>query len=176
MAPTEAELGEAPRLFAYPYGEYDPSLAALIRDRGFVGFGQESGGVYSGSDRRLLPRFPMAEAFAGLDQFKTKVNTLAMPVTEVSPWDPVVPGMGRPALELTVAPGDLRLAQLRCYASGQGQAPVTWLARDAGRFRVQAKQPLSGRRARYNCTAPSATTGRFYWFSHLWIDPQRPED
>ena len=41
-------------------------------------------------------------------------------------------------------------------------------------FRVAAGGPLQARRGRYNCTAPGPD-GRYFWYSHLWIDPSKPE-
>ncbi len=164
----ETELGGAPRLFAYPYGEYDTALAALVRKLGFVAFGQQSGAVGPGSDLRALPRFPMAEAFADLAQFRIKAAALPLPVIEVTPWDPVTENP-RPRMTLRLETSDARLDQLACYASGQGRLPVQWLDREALYLAVQALRPLPVGRSRYNCTAPSSQPGRFYWFSHLWI-------
>jgi len=161
------ELGETPALFAYPYGDFDTSSAALVAEMGYVAFGQHSGVVGPGSDLRALPRFPMAEAFAGLDGFRDKVRALPLPVGSVDPWSPVTETR-RPVLTITLA-GELpNSEQLACYASGQGHIAVRWT--DPGRrFSTQAKTPLSTGRTRYNCTAPSGTRGRYYWYSHPWI-------
>ncbi len=169
----EEELGRAPKLFAYPYGEYDTALASLVREMGFVAFGQQSGAVGRWSDLRALPRYPMAEAFADLAQFRVKAASLPLPVLEVVPWDPVTTAP-RPRMALRLEESDARLSQLACYASGQGALPIQWLNRNERRFSVQARQDLPPGRSRYNCTAPSGQAGRFYWFSHLWIRPSPP--
>jgi biofilm PGA synthesis lipoprotein PgaB len=49
----QKELGYAPALFAYPYGEYNLELMNLVLELGYTGFGQHSGGVGPFSD--LLP-------------------------------------------------------------------------------------------------------------------------
>jgi len=168
----EAELGRAPDLFAYPYGEYDPDLAALVRGMGYTPFGQQSGAVGPHSDPAALPRFPMAEAYAGLDDFRLKAASLPLPVTAAAPESPVLADANPPRLELTVEPADLRPDALACYASAGGPAVVTWLDRAAGRLAVTASGPLPAGRSRYNCTAPSrAAPRRYYWYSHLWIRP-----
>ncbi len=164
----EEELGQAPGLFAYPYGEYDTALASLVRDMGYVAFGQQSGAVGPGSDPRALPRYPMAEAFADLAQFRIKAASLPLPVREVIPWDPVT-AEPRPRMILRLDESDARLARLACYASGQGRLAIQWLDRAQRRFAVQARDDLPPGRSRYNCTAPSGQNGRYYWFSHLWI-------
>jgi peptidoglycan/xylan/chitin deacetylase (PgdA/CDA1 family) len=85
----QEELGRAPALFAYPYGEYNLALMNSVRDLGYTGFGQHSGGVGIFSDRRALPRFPVSEAYAEMSAFRTKALSLAMPVDEVQPVNPV---------------------------------------------------------------------------------------
>jgi biofilm PGA synthesis lipoprotein PgaB len=173
------ELGEAPMVFAYPYGEYNTTLAGLLAEQGYIAFGQQSGPVGLTSDTRALPRFPMAERFAELPDFQQKVASLAFPVERVSPWDPVIgAAMEQPASEqiaprmvMRLGDGDARLGQLSCFVSGQGRVEVEWLNRAEREFAVQAMEPLPKGRSRYNCTAPSKQRGRFYWYSHLWIRP-----
>jgi len=84
------ELNPVPGVFAYPYGEYDAATAGLLKQMGYISFGQQSGAISTASDPRSLARFPMTESFGGMDQFRTKVASLPMPVLEVGPWDPVV--------------------------------------------------------------------------------------
>jgi len=162
------ELDSIPGVFAYPYGEYDTDVANMLHEAGYIAFGQQSGAVGSHSDTRALPRFPMAEAFAGMDQFRTKVASLPMPVLAVTPWDPVVTTR-QPRIEVTL--GDVneaaRLAELACFVSGQGRVEVQWL--ETGRlFAVGPDKPVGPGRQRVNCTAPRSD-GRYLWFSHAWI-------
>jgi biofilm PGA synthesis lipoprotein PgaB len=167
---VRAELGQDPRLFAYPYGEYDNPLKAVVSDLGLVGFGQQSGPAWSGSDRLALPRFPIAAGYAALDDFSLKVNTLPLPVLRAEPGDPLLPvEEWRPRLTLRLAPGDYRRGALRCYVSGQGLAEVSWLNNEDTAVEIRARAPLAVGRDRYNCTAPSTRGGRYYWYSHLWI-------
>ena len=180
------ELGTAPSLFAYPYGEYNTVLANMVSELGLHAFGQQSGPVGLGADLRAMPRFPMAERFAALKDFKQKVQSLAFPLLDVQPWEPqlkapllenkVLQGgvsEHQTAPQMTVRLGEsaARLNQLSCFVSGQGQVEVQWLDRAARLFLLQAPQILPQGRSRYNCTAPSAQVGRYYWFSHLWITP-----
>ena len=164
----KTELGETPDLFAFPYGEMSLALRDNVAEAGFAAaFGQHSGAVGPGSDLRALPRFPMAEAFAGLDDFRDKVRALPMPVESATPWSPITENPS-PLLAITLK-GDLPShAQLACYASGQGRIAVQW-DESGRRFTTQAGKPPTGGRTRYNCTAPSGTAGRYYWYSHPWI-------
>lgn len=169
----QAELGAAvptsPRLFAYPYGEYSLELAGLLAELGYVAFGQHSGALGLESDLQALPRFPMAEAYAALSEFRQKAAALPLPLREREPLDPVLSGNNPPRFTATIGPTKSNPTRLTCYASNQGQLAVQWL--DGRRFSVQASKPYPPGRARYNCTLPAGEPGRFYWFSQPWIVP-----
>lgn len=170
------ELGtgvdRTPRLFAYPYGEYDTRAAELVRRLGYIGFGQHSGAIGPLSDRRALPRYPMAEAYAEIEAFARKAASLPLPVTAATPWDPRVSD-NPPSLTLTL---QQPLPGIACYNAAGQALPITWLDPAQTRLRVQAAEPLLPGRSRYNCTAPAAD-GRWYWYSHPWIHrPRRRGD
>jgi peptidoglycan/xylan/chitin deacetylase (PgdA/CDA1 family) len=165
----QEELGTAPDLFAYPYGEYDTALATMMQELGFVAFGQHSGAAGLDDDLRALPRFPMAESYADLADFRLKVASLAFPLQRVSPWDPVVNSAAAPRMELILGESSARLSELSCYFSQEGAMQVQWVDRAQRHFAVQGDTDLPLGRSRYNCTAPSAEPGRYYWFSHLWL-------
>ena len=175
------EMGEAPALFAYPYGEYDPDLQELIGDLGWAAFGQQSGPVGHGSDFTLLPRFPMGGPYASMETFGDKVASLPLPVVTAEPADPGIPEAGealarQPGLRLTLAPGDYRSGQLAAFAGGQGKAELEWVDKEAGILNVRARKPLAPGRSRYNITAPDTDGRRYYWYSHTWIVGQKHRD
>ena len=154
-------------VLAYPYGEYDTSVAELVMDLGYVAFGQQSGAVGETSDLRALPRFPMAEAYANIEDFAVKVATRPLPVAKVQPWDPVTASL-RPGIEITLADTDADLERLACFVGGQGAVAVEWIE-PGRRFAVSPKTDLQPGRNRVNCTAPTAAGGAFHWYSHPWI-------
>ena len=160
------ELEPLAGVFAYPYGEYDTSTADLLKELGYISFGQHSGATGPHSDPRALPRFPMAESFGDIGQFRTKVASLPMPVLGVEPWDPVTSG-SRPRIEVTLGDTDARLSNLACFVGGQGRVEVEWREPER-RFAVGPEEPLASGRQRVNCTAPRSD-GRYLWFSHPWI-------
>ena len=169
-----AEIGTCPPLLAYPYGEYDPALQDLVAELGWTAFGQQSGALGPDSEFTLLPRFPMAGDFASMKSLPDKLLSLPWPIAAVEPASPLLDWPAdeaalRPVLTVTLrAPGpDLALPQ--AFASGQGAADVVWVDRDAGRFAVTARSALGPGRSRYNVTAPSGVSGRYYWYSQLWI-------
>ncbi len=164
------EIGHAPMLLAYPYGEYNPALLALVRKMGYTGFGQHSGPAGNHSDSAALPRFPMSEQYGKLKNFRVKVASLPFPIQRVSPSSPVLTdAQAAPKLTITLLPTDARLTGLSCFASGMGTATITWENKAERRFSVTAETPPKRRRSRYNCTAPSPHSGRYYWYSHPWL-------
>lgn len=162
------ELGSAPALFAYPYGEFNLELMEIVEALGYTAFGQHSGSIGPLSDPRALPRFPMAEAFADMASFKIKAMSLPMAVVQQDPVDPQTQAK-RPSLTLTLASSDADLEQLACYL-GSNQLQIRWVT-PGEVFRVQADEDLPPGRSRYNCTAPSTSSNRYYWYSHQWILP-----
>ena len=169
----EQELGQAPRLFAYPYGEYDNALKRLLDELGFVAFGQQSGPAGQHADFLALPRFAMAVAYAAPEDFQLKLQTLPLPVMQASPDDPLLPvDESRPRLRVQLQPGEYRADTLSCYISGQGRTEPRWLDTERTAFEVQAARPLAAGRSRYNCTARARQGNRYYWYSHLWIRRQ----
>ena len=174
----DEESGEAPMLFAYPFGEFDNTVLEIVAALGFAGFGQQSGPLAPFSDLRVLPRFPFSGPYGDRQDFATKAHSLAMPLAagdDVIRWvsedgqelgDLVMTGPSvRPALLLRLEDG-FDYGRLNCFASGQGRIPLVvekpWV-------RAQAEKPFGTGRARYNCTASSGQRGRFFWFSQLWI-------
>lgn len=170
MARIEAEVGVGSRLFAYPYGEYNQELKEIVLDLGLVGFGQQSGPVWAGSDFGALPRFAMAAGYAEMAEFRIKVHSLPLPVLAADPADPELPeGEQSPVLRLQIADGDYQRESLACFLSGQGRLQLQWLDRQQGLVEMVANQALPEGRSRYNCTARHSSQPRYYWYSHLWI-------
>lgn len=165
----QEELGSAPDLFAYPYGEFNLELMDIVNDLGYTAFGQHSGSIGPLSNLRALPRFPVAEAFADMSSFKTKALSLPMPVMEQDPVNPQTSDR-QPLLTVKLAPTDANLEQLACYL-GNTQMLIQWIKADET-FSIQASEDLPPGRSRYNCTAPSSTEKRYYWYSHQWILPK----
>jgi peptidoglycan/xylan/chitin deacetylase (PgdA/CDA1 family) len=167
----EEELQSPLHYFAYPYGEFDRDLEAVAAELGFVAFGQQSGPVGPSSDRRHLPRFPVATAYADLDSLGDKLDSRPLPVRVLAPDSRVLAAdAGPPALRLELPPGPYDRERLRCYVSGQEPARIDWRDDEAV---IRARAPLSPGRSKFNCTAPArAEAGVYYWYSYLWIKPR----
>lgn len=169
------ELGVAPEIFAYPFGEYDPEMVAIVRELGFVGAViQNSGVVARNSDRYLLPRFPMGGPYATLAGFREKLALRPLPVSVLTPASPLRQGESRPRLHIAITAGEADLSRLQCFVDGQPTCEVIADPARAGVYAVRSQQPLTGRRNKYVLTAPGRLKGEWYWFSQLWIQTSRP--
>lgn len=169
------ELGTAPRLFAYPYGEYDAEVAGLIQQLGFAAaVAQQSGVATSGGNRYALPRFPMGGPYASLQSFREKLRMHPLPVTLLKPVSIEVGADNPPVLDVRIDPQRVDLRRLRCFVPGQADGLLQAVAGEPGHYLVQARAPLQGRRSKYTLTAPGRHGG-WYWFSQLWVRTGQPE-
>jgi len=169
----EQELGSAPNILAYPFGEYDLDVQQIAEKLGYIAFGQQSGVLYSGGDLQAVPRFPFGGSFTDLDDFIMKVNTRPLPTKSVGFYSDkktkldnlIVKAGAKPWLVLELEDANL-LKKINCFATGQGA--ITTKIID-NKLWAQAKQPLTPGRTRYNCTAYIGEKGRFFWYTQQWL-------
>lgn len=164
------ELGKAPTLFAYPYGEFDPNLTKIITELGMVGFGEHSGSVGLQSDLRALPRFPISDGHASVDDLALRVNSKAMPIDSAQPWSPVHARNEIPTLALSLAENLPQALKIRCFGPADTPLSVSWKDKTYRDFEVAPpiKSAADGR-TRVNCTVPAGKQ-TYYWFSRLWVE------
>ncbi len=157
------KTGRSLRYLAYPFGEYNRTLATHLQQKGYIGFGQHSGAAGPDSDFAALPRFPAAGPYASLNSLKAKMASLPMPVSQTSFTEPQMTGHTPPAsITLTIKDSDVRLSQAACYFQGNKAA----VSISDNSLTVRITKDLPTGRSRVNCTAPSnSRNGRFYWYS-----------
>ncbi|MEO0392577.1 MAG: polysaccharide deacetylase family protein [Pseudomonadota bacterium] len=149
LSRIEAELDMTPRLFSYPYGEYGNRVINVLDGHGFVAaFGQHSGVMAAGHSAFALPRFPITEQFADNERFELAINALPLVVSDRTPGDNAL-NTREPQIGFTVDPAMGALDRLRCFATGQGQLPLTLIGR---RVELRLTAPFDPGRARVNCT------------------------
>ncbi|MEM9390057.1 MAG: polysaccharide deacetylase family protein [Bacteroidota bacterium] len=167
-------IGQAPETFAYPYGELDLKMKAIIKNFGFkAAAAQNSGVIYNGTDLMQCPRFPMSESYAALDRFSMKAETKALRVNSKIPESFILPeGENTPVLTLNFALAGLRVEQLQCFIQGSACTIHRVLNEDSTvTLTLTPKSPISTRRRTlYTVTVPN-DEGKWHWFSHLWINP-----
>lgn len=164
-----AELGYVPDLIAYPYGEFDDAVAALVKTQGFVaGFGQHSGAVGASDDIFRLARFAMNETYGDLARLRTSAGALPLPVTDFTPADTVVTAEDNPpAIGFTLSNDLPQASQIACYSNHEGTLK---LERLGPRIEVRMTTPLPQGRTRLNCTAPMTDANgevRWRWLGRL---------
>jgi peptidoglycan/xylan/chitin deacetylase (PgdA/CDA1 family) len=169
-------VGEQIKVFAYPYGEFNLSLKAILSKLNYISFGQHSGAILNESDLQELPRFPFSGNYGGIDDFITKVNSIALPIKTIHLFDEnnnklldqqIKRNIKRPKLFIRLNKESSELG-LQCYFSPEGQ--MKKVAVDGGwMFQPVSELPIG--RSRYNCTAQSEAPLKVYWFSQPWIRP-----
>lgn len=173
QARLEAELGRLPHWLAYPYGEFDRALEALVTELGYVGIAQTSGPLAQHSPLTALPRFPFGGHYGDMNDFATKVATLPLPLARVQVVNqqgqavdesPLPHAVTRPGLQLQLQDAALA-ARVQCFSQGQ---PLP-MQREGALLLARTGVDLGPGRGRYNCTAGSQQKGRFYWYSHQFI-------
>ena len=165
-----AELGRTPELFAYPYGESSLELQGMIAEAGFIAaFGQQSGVAHDAENIFVLPRFALNENYAGMARFRLAVNALALPVTDITPADPLVTTANPPAMGFTMTSDLKGIERLSCFTSHAGRARVERLGQR--RIEVRVDAPFPKGRTRMNCTLPGAH-GRWHWLGRQFYRPE----
>ncbi len=158
----QEKLNQSLKILSYPFGEYTKQSALYIESLGFTGITQTSGVVDYNSDFKRIPRFAMSEKFADMEGFILKLNTIALPVKSLKPWNTLVRS-NPPKLQIEF---EKPLPNVGCYTSNGEKINITWLSSRI--IEIQSRHKLKGKRDRYTCTA-QRKDGKWYWYSHLWI-------
>ncbi|MFN4281841.1 MAG: polysaccharide deacetylase family protein [Alphaproteobacteria bacterium] len=170
-ARIRAEIGKAPTLFAYPYGEMSLAVKEQVRRAGYAAaFGQHSGVVHAGEDVYYLPRFSLNERFGDMARFRMAARALPLAVEDVTPADPFLAGENPPAVGFTLAEDLRNVERMGCYYADQTLRIERLAAR---RIEVRIPQAFPPGRARINCTLP-AEGGRWRWHGTQFVVPYPP--
>jgi peptidoglycan/xylan/chitin deacetylase (PgdA/CDA1 family) len=168
----ETHLGYSPELFAYPYGEFSPALKKIVADMGFrAAFGQQSGPVGDESDLFALARFPMGGNYVSMERLRSSLSMHPLDIEIIRPDTPFVASEDEaPQLVFKIENPEIQVSSMTCYIPGQDPVTPQVLDEKKGIYQVQAQNPLQGRRSKYTLTVQDRDN-RWYWFSHLWINP-----
>ncbi|NVJ61449.1 MAG: polysaccharide deacetylase family protein [Gammaproteobacteria bacterium] len=147
-------------LFAYPYGEYSKSITDHLKQDNRYAVAQVSGAVSRYSNPQALPRFSFSGNYGSMEQFKLKVNSVAMPVIQQANYDPLInPSVKSFTLKFDSLP--FAKSGFNCFYQNETIDNIEW---DQSKVTITISQkPIEGR-SRINCTAP-ASNGRFFWHS-----------
>lgn len=166
-------LGTSHKIFAYPYGEFNAEIMQWLDEQGYIGIGQHSGAVGPDTNFLAVPRYPAGGIYANPSTLRTKLYTLAFPISADQFIDPVLGEHNPPSISLEFTLKDIYTSQIQCYSGSEG-ALDTKATKDGDLIKVStgAKKAITSGRDRYNCTAPSRSKpGWYYWYSQYWINP-----
>jgi peptidoglycan/xylan/chitin deacetylase (PgdA/CDA1 family) len=164
-----AEIGTAPVLFSYPYGEASRSVMRQVKEAGYkFAFGQYSGVANPTMDDFFIPRFGVNDASGNLDRFRTVVNALPLKVADVAPADPLIIKPNPPSFGFTVTQDVDHVRSLNCFLANGSRIRTERLD-----MRIEARfaRPLAQGRTRLNCTMPGGD-GRVRWFGTSFYVPR----
>ena len=169
-------LGTVPDLYAYPYGEYVPTMQETLKELGYkAAVAQRSGVVHRGADQYALPRFPMTSFYGKAEKFRKKARMGALRVVGEKPSSPVVSSDDPPKVRFRIEDPNIQTNKLQCFVDGDPQCDLTTKKTKKGLVvRVKSRKKLKDRRTLYTITAPGAD-GDWHWHSKLWVRPEKPE-
>ena len=160
-------LGLIPKVYAYPYGEFDEQMADVLKDRGYkLAFAQNSGVWGSATHPFAIPRFPVAGNFVGLESFKQKVNMKPLPIKEESMF-PVELKASEPFSFLLPLDSAQSVHGLNCFFNNKPNSSLYKLNNDA--ISVHLKMPQNARRVLLTFTAKNKDN-EWCWWSKLFVN------
>ena len=160
------EIGSAPKIFAYPYGEYNLEVLEQVKLHGFVAaFGQHSGVAHKSLGLYELPRFAMNEKYGDMNRFLLAVNALPMPIFDLSPKDPVI-STNPPSYGFTLSNKIEPKNAIRCFANNGLKADTKRLGQN--RIEIRLNGPFLKGRGRINCTM-AGNDNRWRWLGRQFI-------
>jgi poly-beta-1,6-N-acetyl-D-glucosamine N-deacetylase len=163
-----AEIGAAPDLFAYPFGEASSAVIKLVRQKNYqMAFGQHSGVVNPSTDLNYIPRFALNENYGDLNRLRLVLNALPLPAQDITPSDPLIVKNNPPDFGFTVAASIKNLHRMSCFSSSEGRVRVERLG---PRIEVRMTHAFPKGRTRINCTLPGPGN-RWHWFGTLFVVP-----
>jgi len=175
QARINAKLGPQPRLFAYPYGEFNDASKRLLADLGYAGFAQNSGAVGPTTEQTALPRFPLAGLYSGIEGATLKYSSLAFDAQTLEPLSPQTQ-FAAPSTRVKFGEGDYSRARVACFDDGDPMAIAWEVSLSEDNIALLSTNPKQrGRRWNYVCTAPHTDSARYFWFSQPWFDVSKSQ-
>ncbi len=160
------EIGSTPKIFAYPYGEYNLEVIDQVKLNGFIAaFGQHSGVAHKSLGLYELPRFAMNEKYGGMERFLLAVNALPMPISDLSPKEPVI-SKNPPSYGFTLSDLIEPKNAIRCFANNGLETKTKRLGKN--RIEVRLSGPFIKGRGRINCTM-AGKNNRWRWLGRQFI-------
>lgn len=175
MRRIEEELGESPALFSYPHGEMTMAARDAVGAAGLkAAFGQHSGTVNETLDRYMLPRFSINEKYGEETEFSKRINTLGLPIRDVTPADPYIAPATEPVIGFTLDSSVGRARKVHCFHSDGTEdfVETTLVPLEDRRFELRFEGGFPAGVWRVNCTMPTGGK-RFRWWGMQFYSASR---
>ena len=164
------EIGELPKLFAYPFGEASEEVFNIVKDYKFkASFGQHSGVINETSNFNYLPRFSLNEKYGDIERVKFSANAKGMGVYDLVPTNPII-DTNPPFIGFSLLDNELSNS-LNCFIFDKiGKVEID-LFSFGERIEIRLKRKLKDGRVRMNCTA-RGKDNYWRWFGHQFFLPK----
>ncbi len=161
-------LGFVPKIYVYPYGEFDNSMEDILKERGYkVAFAQNSG-VWDGhSNLYAIPRFPASGSHFGMDKFEQRIAMKSLPI-KTQEQGPIQLSAGKEYFLELKLDEFYNFSSLNCFFNNQYRSDL--FSYKEGIITVNLKMPVNTRRALLTFTSKSKS-GDWYWWSVLFVNP-----
>ncbi|GAF03850.1 poly-beta-1,6-N-acetyl-D-glucosamine N-deacetylase precursor [Saccharicrinis fermentans DSM 9555 = JCM 21142] len=168
----EDSLGFVPRIYAYPYGEFDEGMAQVLKQRGYrLALAQNSGVWSYKSHRFAIPRFPIAGNYVKMKQFVQKVNMRPLLLNADNAFP--IELAGNEKLEMHLSLDSLsQLAGFNCFFDNKLNPDVFTINNKD--IKVFLYMTNNKRRILLTFTA-NDKSGRWYWWSKLLVNASANE-
>ena len=112
-------MGYAPKIFSYPFGEYSSNLKKIVSNLKFeFAFGQHSGVIDATKDFLELPRFPINEKYGELKRFKSILQTLPFPYKKILPENKyITKDENPPRVKIKFFENLINIKNINCYSN-----------------------------------------------------------
>ncbi len=158
-------LGFAPDIFAYPYGEYNNNIKQITKKYFKAALGQHSGVLFDGIDIFELPRFSMNEQYGDLKRFKFAANSYGLQINNILPIDKTIKNVNPPLLGFNLI-NNIE-STIKCYPSHNIKANLSNIGNKRIEIRFNKKFPKG--RTRINCTVND--NGKWRWSGFQFFNP-----
>ena len=146
-------------------------MKEILKELGFKAAAAQNSGVMYDHDIFAIPRFPMAGPFTKIAAFKEKANMHALRILIKTAESSLFHDQQNPpAISIVFDSTGADLARYNCYI---GEGCISSI--NDNTVTLQAESKLKNRRTLYKITAPGESANEWYWYSHLWVQPEISE-
>ena len=168
-------LGYAPKIFSYPFGEYSKNLKKIVSELNFeFAFGQHSGVIDSSKDSLELPRFPINEKYGTLKRFKFILQTLPFPYKNITPEDRYLKENDNPPeIKIKFFENLLNIKNINCYSNEGNEWRKSHIEHiSSHEIKILIKEKFITERGRINCSLQehsNINAGKWRWLGIQYV-------